>query len=460
MATYLISNAVTWIGLTSFQSGDALIVTPGGALVLPTTNLSDLDVGGPTMITFAGYVALQSLAVDQSVTFTITATGQVVSSAQGAAIALYGAHLDVAGQITAANGTAVNLLEDAASLTNSGQIAAKVAVQISGAGSHRLTNSGLIQGDIRATGDGAETIINSGTIVGDVSLGAGDDRFSGGHLHGDLDMGLGNDRTDARGNAVSGVILDAGGADIYLVDSAQTRISDTGAGRDTVLAWCNFALSDGIEVLTLRGAGDWNGIGNAQANTLIGNSGNNRLLGGGGADRLFGGAGDDVLNGGRGQDTLTGSDGNDLLDGSGGADHLFGGVGMDTLLGGDGADVLYAGAGSDSMMGGTGADRFVFASLSETSSEPLSCDIIADFNQGEDKIDLSAIDANTTNAVADDAFEFIGQTAFTHQAGQLRIVSSSETQVELDANGDGVADAIFTLWWTSNTTLTSADFIL
>ena len=442
MATYLISNAVTWIGLTSFQSGDALIVTPGGALVLPTTNLSDLDVGGPTMITFAGYVALQSLAVDQSVTFTITATGQVVSSAQGAAIALYGAHLDVAGQITAANGTAVDLLEDAASLTNSGQIAAKVAVQISGAGSHSLTNSGLIQGDIRATGDGAETIINIGTIVGDVSLGAGDDRFAGGYLHGDLDMGLGNDRTDARGNAVSGVILDAGGADIYLVDSAQTRISDTGAGRDTVLAWCNFALSDGIEVLTLRGAGDWNATGNAQANRLIGNAGNNHLLGGGGADRLLGGLGDDVLHGGRGHDRLTGSDGNDVLDGSGGADHLFGG------------------AGSDTMTGGSGADKFVFASLSDTSTEPLMCDIIADFKQGEDKIDLSAIDANTTNAVADDAFEFIGQTAFTHQAGQLRIVSSSETQVELDANGDGVADAIFTLWWTSNTPLTSADFIL
>ncbi len=442
MATYLISNAVTWIGLTRFQSGDALIVAPGGALVMPDVDLSDLDVGGPTMITLAGYVAINSLSVDRDVSFSISQTGQVVSASAGAAITLRGAHLTTAGQITAANGTAIDLLEDTASLTNTGQIAAKVAVQITGAGSHNLTNSGLILGDIRATGEGSETLNNTGTIMGDVSLGAGDDRFSGGHLHGDLDLGLGNDRTDARGNAVSGVLLDAGGADVYLVDSAQTRISDTGAGRDTVLAWCNFALSDGIEVLTLRGAGDWNATGNAQANLLIGNAGNNHLLGGGGADRLLGGLGDDVLHGGRGHDRLTGSDGNDVLDGSGGADHLFGG------------------AGSDTMMGGSGADKFVFASLSDTSTEPLMCDIIADFKQGEDKIDLSAIDANTTNSVADDAFVFIGEAAFTHQAGELRITSSSETRVELDANGDGVADAIFTLWWTAQSTPTSADFIL
>ena len=442
MATYLISNAVTWIGLTRFQSGDALIVAPGGALVMPDVDLSDLDVGGPTMITLAGYVAINSLSVDGDVSFSISQTGQVVSASAGAAITLRGAHLTTAGQITAANGTAIDLLEDSASLTNTGQIAAKVAVQITGAGSHNLTNSGLILGDIRATGEGSETLNNTGTIMGVVSLGAGDDRFSGGHLHGDLDLGLGNDRTDARGNAVSGVILDAGGADVYLVDSAQTRISDTGAGRDTVLAWCNFALSDGIEVLTLRGAGDWNATGNAQANRLIGNAGNNHLLGGGGADRLLGGLGDDVLHGGRGHDRLTGSDGNDVLDGSGGADHLFGG------------------AGSDTMTGGSGADKFVFASLSDTSTEPIMCDIIADFKQGEDKIDLSAIDANTTNSVADDAFVFIGEAAFTHQAGELRITSSSETRVELDANGDGVADAIFTLWWAAQSTPTSADFIL
>ena len=422
MATYLISNAVTWIGLTHFDSGDALIVTPSGALVLPDTNLSDLDVGGPTLISLGGYVALNSLSVDGDVRFGITATGQVVSANQGAAISLDGAHLDTAGQITAANGTAVDLLGDAASLTNSGQIAGQLAVKMTGAGTYVVSNAGVIQGDILSTGDSRDTVLNSGTIAGDVHLGAGNDSFAGGHLHGDLDMGLGNDRTDARGHAVSGVILDAGGADTYLVDNAQTRIADTGTGRDTVLAWCSYALSNGLEVLSLRGAGDLNGFGNAKANTLWGNAGDNRLLGGGGADRLYGGEGDDLLRGGFGNDALTGGAGDDVLRGDQGADHLT---------------------------GGAGSDHFVFATLSEMGATVQTADTITDFAQGADKIDLSALNG----------FTFVGAEAFTHEAGQLRyVITTGQTQVQFDTDGDSVADAFVTL--TGEFALTGSDFIL
>ncbi len=423
MATYLISNAATWIGLTRFDSGDALIVTPSGALVLPTTDLSDLGVGGPTLISLGGYVALKSLSVDSDVTFGITATGQFVSTSQGAAIALHGAHLDTAGQITAAHGTAVELLGDAASLTNAGQIAGQVAVKITGAGSYNLSNAGLIQGDILSTGDSRDTLRNSGTITGDVSLGAGNDSFGGGHLQGDLDMGPGNDHVDARRNAVSGLILDAGGADIYQVDSNLTGINDTGTGRDTVQAWCSYALSSGLEVLSLRGSADLNGFGNAQANALWGNAGDNRLLGGGGADRLYGGDGDD------------------------------------RVLGGVGDDVLRGDAGADRLSGGAGSDRFVFANLSDTGAIAQSADTITDFAQGADKIDLSAIDAISTNAVTVDEFFFLGTAAFSHEAGQIRYVSASgQTRVELDVNGDAVADAVIVL--TAEITLTGADFVL
>ena len=423
MATYLVSNTVTWIGLTRFDSGDGLIVTPSGALVLPTTDLSDLGVGGPTAISLAGYVALHSLSVDSDVAFGITQTGQFVSTSQGAAISLHGAHLDTAGQITAANGTAVELLGDAASLTNAGQIAGQVAVKITGVGSYFVSNAGLIQGDIRSTGDSRDTLRNTGSIAGDVSLGAGNDSFGGGHLQGDLDMGLGNDRVDARSHAVSGMILDAGGTDTYLVDSNLTRIVDTGAGRDTVQAWCNYALSSGLEVLTLRGSADLNGFGTAQANALWGNAGDNRLLGGGGADRLYGGDGDD---------------------------RLWGGVGNDVLRGD---------AGADQLTGGAGSDRFVFASVSDTGATAQSADTITDFAQGADKIDLSAIDAISTNSVTADEFFFLGTAAFSHQAGQARYVTASgQTRVELDVNGDAVTDAVIVL--TAEITLTGADFIL
>ncbi len=467
MTTYLISNAVTWIGLTQFQSGDALIVTPGAALVLPATALSDLGVAGGTTISFGGYVAMQSLAVDQKVAFGITATGQFVSSFAGVAISLQGAHLESAGQISAVNGTAVATLGSGAGLSNAGRIAgltgiglggsgARVmntglvdgtttgisvtgdacqvrnsgtisgdvaAVKITAAASFALMNAGLIQGDIISTGDSRDVLRNSGTIAGDVSLGAGNDSYGGGRLQGDLEMGAGNDRVDARGFAVSGEITDTNGADTYLVDSARTRISDTGTGTDTVFAWCSYALSDGLEVLTLRGSNDLNGSGTAQANILTGNAGDNRLLGGGGADTLNGGDGDDILRGGLGNDVLTGGEG---------ADHLT---------------------------GGAGRDLFVFADLSDLDTFATSTDTIADFTKGVDQIDLSAMDANSTNSTASDAFTFLGTSAFTFHAAEARTTTAAgQTQLELDVDGDGVADAIILL--SGTIALTSADFIL
>lgn len=89
-------------------------------------------------------------------------------------------------------------------------------------------------------------------------------------------------------------------------------------------------------------------------------------------DLIFAGAGNDTLGGGDGDDTLFGRAGNDTLKGGNGADTLFGGSGADMIDGGNGQDVLY---------GGDGADTFIFNSGS---------DIIADFEQGIDRIILDA----------------------------------------------------------------------
>jgi serralysin len=58
-----------------------------------------------------------------------------------------------------------------------------------------------------------------------------------------------------------------------------------------------FSLATRVNVdnLTLTGAADLNGTGNALANTILGNSGKNVLDGGAGADVLRGGAGNDVF---------------------------------------------------------------------------------------------------------------------------------------------------------------------
>jgi hypothetical protein len=77
------------------------------------------------------------------------------------------------------------------------------------------------------------------------------------------------------------------------------------------------------------------------------------------------------------------------------------------IVGGSGDDTLSGGLGKDVLAGGDGADKFVFASVAD--SNALARDIILDFAQGSDKIDLSAIDA--VQGGSDSAFNFVGSAA-------------------------------------------------
>ncbi len=74
------------------------------------------------------------------------------------------------------------------------------------------------------------------------------------------------------------------------------------------------------------------------------------------------------------------------------------------------------------LTGGAGADTFVFKTIQD--SLPGHEDQITDFSSLEhDHIDLAGIDANT-QATGDQAFGFIGSTAFSGVAGQLRYARS------------------------------------
>lgn len=149
---------------------------------------------------------------------------------------------------------------------------------------------------------------------------------------------------------------------------------------------------------------------------------------------LDGGAAADVLRGGAMIDKITGGAGNDKL---------YGNAGIDTLTGGLGADVLY---------GGLGNDRFVFTDIAD--STVAAFDTIADWNAG-DRIDLSAIDANT-GVASDQAFAFIGSAAFS-AAGQLQVTTGANTFLKGDIDGDGAAD--FTIKLSGAQTLTAGSFI-
>ena len=146
-----------------------------------------------------------------------------------------------------------------------------------------------------------------------------------------------------------------------------------------------------------------------------------------------------------------GSTGNDRLLGENGADALYGGSGNDRLYGGAGRDLLRGDAGQDVMSGGADFDRFVFTSVS--TSRPAARDVITDFQHG-DKIDLSLIDANLTNA-GDQAFAF-GNAAAAYSVWSTQ--SGGNTFVSVDNTGDNVAD--LTIQLTGLRTLTQADFNL
>ncbi|HEX8379571.1 MAG TPA: M10 family metallopeptidase C-terminal domain-containing protein, partial [Allosphingosinicella sp.] len=110
--------------------------------------------------------------------------------------------------------------------------------------------------------------------------------------------------------------------------------------------------------------------------------------------------------------------------------------------------------------GGAGNDVFRYNSVAESNSTER--DGIQDFNSG-DLIDLSRIDANTLVA-GDQAFNFVGNAAFSGTAGELRFENISlggpVWMVQGDTNGDGVSDFEVVLVINPPDPITSSDFIL
>ncbi|CAN7564669.1 M10 family metallopeptidase [Rhizobium sp. LjRoot98] len=221
-------------------------------------------------------------------------------------------------------------------------------------------------------------------------------------------------------NRIFATIWDGGGNDTYDLTAYKTGMQiDLRAGGFSMfnkdqLAWLGGGPNDGhsrgniFNALLHEGnlaslienvkAGSANDkiVGNQAANALYGNGGNDTLLGMTGNDSLFGGAGSDSLNGGRGADKLTGD---------------------------------------------AGADTFVFTSILDSTNIASNRDTIFDFRGSErDRINLSGIDADTTIA-GNQAFKFIGTSAFSGAAGELRYVKkASDTYIYGDVNGDRKID--------------------
>jgi Ca2+-binding RTX toxin-like protein len=281
----------------------------------------------------------------------------------------------------------------------------------------------------------------SAAKVGDsrVSGGDGDDSISGG----------------AAGSQGKHELVGGNGDDTYTIRSANdTVIEKAGQGYDLVAAYIDYTLGAHVEALRLVGDG-LTGTGNELDNRIVGSAGADKIYGLAGDDSLQGGGGDDFIWGGIGNDTLKGEDGDDSLWGGDGNDMLIGGDGDDILYGEAGNDIIQGGAGNDRMTGGAGNDIFRFRADDIGTG---TVDTITDFTRGQDKIDLSAIDAKAATA-ANDAFSFIGTQTFHKVAGELRYEQvGGQTKIYGDVNGDGVAD--FTIVLTKAMALSAGDFAL
>ncbi len=235
---------------------------------------------------------------------------------------------------------------------------------------------------------------------------------------------------------------------IILTQEANDTVDGRG-GDDEI------RTGDGTDML-MGGEGNDTLDGGAGADTIEAGSGADKILGGGGGDQIWGHAGDDMIDAGEGidfvyagdgNDTLLGQSGddflqgelgNDLLSGDGGNDWLHGGDGNDTLNGGSGDDRLHGNGGADMLTGGAGADRFIFKLASDSTN--TQSDRIMDFKPGEDRIDLSGIDADSTRA-GNQTFSFSAERHMFTGAGDLWTSASLLGDVvQADLNGDGITD--------------------
>ncbi|UXU75119.1 MULTISPECIES: calcium-binding protein [unclassified Paracoccus (in: a-proteobacteria)] len=314
--------------------------------------------------------------------------------------------------------------------------------------------------DLLEGGDGA-SLLRGGTGNDFLRGGSGNDTLFGGPDHDTLYGQGGNDFLNAEdgndllfGGAGDDTLFGSTGEDTLYGDAGNDKLYG-GAGNDTLYggAGSDSLYGDlGNDILrggdmadwlygqagndTLMGDGGNDYLSGGDGNdALIGDIGNDTLEGGAGNDLLNGGAGNDVLNGAAGQDTLTAGDGDDLLNGGADNDILFGSAGRDTLEGG---------AGSDTLSGGADADVFLF----RASAMDGSTDVINDFTRGSDKLGFAGL-----------GLSYIGSSAFSGSL-QLRVetVSAGVQQVQVDMNGDGLAD--LTVRLALGTALDASDLLL
>jgi Ca2+-binding RTX toxin-like protein len=129
------------------------------------------------------------------------------------------------------------------------------------------------------------------------------------------------------------------------------------------------------------------------------------------------------------------------------------------MSGSTGNDTLRGGTGVDSLSGGTGSDVFDFDDISESGVGAGLRDIIADFVQGQDRIDLNTIDASSESSGNQD-FSFIDTDAFSDAAQVRYFMSGGSTILQANIGGSNGNVVDFEIQLTGTFTLLVTDLSL
>jgi Ca2+-binding RTX toxin-like protein len=289
-----------------------------------------------------------------------------------------------------------------------------------------------------------------------------------------LDPGPGTPGADnlVLAEPVNGVTIDLGaGADRLVLSSAGPNLLTTIDVENVIGGALADALTLGAPIqggrVDLRGGADSLALSGAGPNALVAFSVES-ITGGAAADTLrlgtaaagasvdLGGGLDRLRLHAEAANTLTVANVESVLGGGFGdaitvtgtvAAAVDGGAGADTLTGGGGADRLIGGTGTDRITGGAGPDRFIFRAASE--SPAGSPDRITDFQAGID--DLVMV------GMLQGSFAWRGGAAFT--AGGSSEARLAGTLLQVDADGNGVAEMAVDLTGGSLAGLSAKDFI-
>ena len=305
-----------------------------------------------------------------------------------------------------------------------------------GANLERLTLSG--GGRVNGTGNALNNSLLGNSASNVLAAGSGNDTLEGGGGSDTLTGGIGDDtyvlRLGPTSNSGNATIIDDGGTadtlDIYGIGGAASSGSGSGSGSGSDMN-VGFLFDQSSTALQLKVFGS-NGI--YQTVSFTSNTGT--LPTAWCFEKVNvkdAGISFTVTN------AATGTDASDMMLGGSSAQTLNGGKGTDFIYGAGGNDTLIGGLGKDFLQGGAGSDTFKFNTATDSGliSNGAS-DRILDFSTSEDKINLSAIDANP-GVTGDQAFTFLGTLAPTANNGLGKVWISSvnnQTIVNISTNAD------------------------